>query len=108
MARYLISVECNCSDPKREGELHEWYNNTHIPDVLETDGFISATRYELVHPVEDKGKFLAVYEIETDDFEAFEAKHGANMKRKMEQNRFTDLVALTSRGVYKQVLRLDK
>jgi hypothetical protein len=32
--------------PGREDEFDEWYENTHIPEVLALDGYIAATRYK--------------------------------------------------------------
>ena len=69
MERWLLVAESNCSDPSRVKEFNQWYDGIHVPDMLETEGFISATRYETVSPTEGRGKFLALYEIETDDIE---------------------------------------
>ena len=57
----------------REGEFNEWYDNTHLGDVLAVPGMIAATRYEL-EPVERSGppapgQYLAVYEFEGDPAE---------------------------------------
>ena len=66
---WLNLVEQNC-DPKREAQYHAWYNETHIPDALKTPAFVSARRYEAREPRDGRGRFLAAYEIETDDMEA--------------------------------------
>ena len=36
MAKYILEVRTNCSDPEKEAEYNDWYNNIHLPDVLET------------------------------------------------------------------------
>jgi hypothetical protein len=36
MAKWLLIVETNCSDPARESEFDEWYDRIHLPDVLYT------------------------------------------------------------------------
>ncbi len=41
MERWLLVVETNCTDPSREKEFHQWYDNTHIPDLLTTPGVLS-------------------------------------------------------------------
>jgi len=64
--KWINLVEQN-NDPAREAEYHDWYNNMHIPDILKTPGFVRATRYEIKAPRDGRGRFLAVYEIETDD-----------------------------------------
>ena len=68
MPKAIVLVFTNCSDPAREAEFDEWYNNTHVPDILEAEGFVAATRYQLLgEPGPGQGKFLAVYEVEADD-----------------------------------------
>lgn len=32
MAKWLVAVDSNCSDPEREEEFNEWYNEVHLPD----------------------------------------------------------------------------
>ena len=103
MGKWLLVVESNCKDQAREKEFNDWYNRTHLPDIFETPCFVKASRYELVKPVEGKGKYIAVYEIQSDDLDADMAKHQANMKRKQALGRMTDLIAVVSRGMYKEI-----
>lgn len=102
MAKWLLVVETNCADVARETEFNEWYDKTHLPDVLETPGFIRATRYENTEPSEGKAKFLATYEIETDDIDRCLKTHQDNMARKRAAGRFSQLVVIVSRGFYRQ------
>jgi hypothetical protein len=59
----------------REDEFNEWYSGQHISDLLEIDGIDSAQRFRL--PGEpgaaDPYRYLAIYEIETDDIESVRA-----------------------------------
>ena len=50
MERYLFVTYTDCADLSREEEFNEWYNNVHVPDMLETPSMISATRWENVYP----------------------------------------------------------
>jgi len=52
MERWLFTVENNCRDTAREKELNDWYDTIHLPDILETPGFVRATRYENTNPAE--------------------------------------------------------
>jgi len=108
MAKWLLAVETNCSDAAREAEFNEWYDKTHLPDVLETPGFIRATRYENTEPSEGKAKFLATYEIETDDIDRFMKAHTDNMARKRAEGRFSELLVVVSRGFYRQLSSISK
>jgi hypothetical protein len=71
MAKYTFVVMTNPTAGK-EDEFNEWYNTHHIPDVLNVPGFISAQRF-CVAEAQMGGeksrayKYLALYEIETDD-----------------------------------------
>ena len=71
MAKYTFIVLTNPTAGK-EAEFNEWYNTHHIPDVLNVPGFVGAQRFRLADTQfggeESKAyKYLALYEIETDD-----------------------------------------
>src|SRR5204862_229926 len=66
--RWINMVESN-PDPSREPAFNEWYDNTHVPDILQTPGFVRARRFLNKEFRDGRGEFLAIYEIETDDLE---------------------------------------
>jgi hypothetical protein len=103
MGSWLLVVESNCVDPSREKEFNDWYNYVHIPDILETKCFVKASLYERPNPPEGKGKYMAVYEIESDDLDRDMALHGANMKRKETLGRISDSIRVTSRYICKKI-----
>jgi hypothetical protein len=106
MARYILEVRTNCSDPEKEAEYNDWYNNIHLPDVLETPEVVRATRYENTDLAEDEAKFVAIYEIETEDIDAFMKALNENIQKKREAGRMNDLLVRTHRGLYKQIYTL--
>ena len=73
MPRYTFVVLTN-PVPGKEAEYNEWYNMQHIPDVLNVPGFVGAQRFRLsdTQMGDDKKthKYLALYEIETNDLAA--------------------------------------
>lgn len=92
MARYLLFVFSDCKDPAREDEFNDWYDNTHLPDMLEVPGTIRASRWASAEPRENqRRKYLALYEMETDDLKAFGEKVRERGLRTMEEGRFSDL-----------------
>jgi len=103
MEKWVYLVHTDCLDSSREKEFNDWYNRVHLPDALESPGFVRATRYENREPAEGQGKFLAVYEAETDDIAQTMAVHQANIAKKREQGRVTELVKVVSRALYKQI-----
>lgn len=68
MQRWINLIEVNC-EPTREEEFNDWYDHVHVPDVLETPGFIGARRYVMKEFRDGRGKYLTVYYIETDDID---------------------------------------
>jgi hypothetical protein len=74
MAKYTFIVMTNPVTGK-ETEFNEWYNTNHIPDVLNVPGFVSGHRFRLAETQmggdsSKAYKYLALYEIETDDLAA--------------------------------------
>ena len=67
-----------------EAEFNDWYENVHAKEVLALDGVRSCRRFRLapaqVMPGDDvtAHRYLALYEVETDDWDAFAAafQHG--------------------------------
>ena len=109
MARYLLLAFIDCKDPAREEEFNDWYDNVHLPDMLEVEGLVKATRWMTAENAEgQQRRYLALYEVETeDDIETLNEK----IKRKgmwtMEAGRFSDLPVFDPPNiprVYKQIM----
>ncbi len=66
MARYTFVVFTRPIDGGEEA-FNDWYDNQHIPDVLAVPGFQSARRLHTVDGLTDAPRYLALYELETDD-----------------------------------------
>jgi len=57
----------------REQEYNDWYQGTHLADLVTVRGVKSAQRFRLSRTVvADRGPlpYLAIYDIETDDIDA--------------------------------------
>jgi hypothetical protein len=71
MPKAIMAVWSDPSDPSREDEYNQWYDSTHVPDVLKVPGFKSATRYKVADvqfgEVDAPGRYIALYEVEVDD-----------------------------------------
>lgn len=65
------------TEPKlgQEAEYNRWYNEVHLKEVLETEGFVAAQRFELAPsqigdpPESTPARYLAIYEIEAESLE---------------------------------------
>ncbi|OGO01282.1 MAG: hypothetical protein A2Y90_02970 [Chloroflexi bacterium RBG_13_52_12] len=108
MNRYLLFAFSDCKDPAREKEFNDWYDNMHLPDMLEVPGMIKASRWMSAEPKEGEiRRYLALYELETDDLAAFDAKVRERGMRTMKEGRFSDLPVFDPPNVprtYKQIL----
>ncbi|MBB4615040.1 DUF4286 family protein [Novosphingobium taihuense] len=71
MARYKLVAFSNAAEG-RDDDFNTWYDQQHLPDVCAIPGFISAERF--VCAGEGPHKYMAIYEIETDDFEGMLAE----------------------------------
>jgi hypothetical protein len=74
MAKYTFLALTNPVLGK-EDPFNEWYDRHHVPDVINVPGFISGQRFRLADSQfggesSKAFKYLALYEIETDDIAA--------------------------------------
>ena len=65
--RGILVVLSNCNDASDEDEFNRWYEDVHIPDILDAGAFHTAYRYESVDPEATKAKYLALYETDNID-----------------------------------------
>lgn len=74
MARHVFVVFTNPTTDAQEAEYNSWYNDQHLPDVLNVPGFVSAQRFKLSGTQRAAGPFpwryMALYHIDTDDLQA--------------------------------------
>jgi len=76
MGHYRMIVLANAKEG-REEEYNDWYTNQHLGDVVAVPGVVSGQRFQSI----GKGghKFLAIYELETEDPRAVLKEIGARM-----------------------------
>jgi hypothetical protein len=79
--RYVLVVMADAV-PGREAEFNDWYSNVHIPDLLTIPGLRAAQRFVVATDCLSGGspKYLAIYEVETEDLARFKAALGAKAK----------------------------
>jgi hypothetical protein len=92
MSRYLFFAFSDCKDPAREDEFNEWYSTMHVPDMLQVPGMISAARWASASDKPNQHrKYLALYELETDDIEKFDANVREATMAAINRGRFSNL-----------------
>ena len=67
MPRGIIYLETMPVSPDREPDYHKWYNDVHLAEIVSVDGIVSARRFA---PIDGKGPFIAIYELDCDDLDA--------------------------------------
>src|ERR1700726_962056 len=68
--RAILLVQTNPVSPDRESEFNEWYDRTHLPQILRhVPGVTGARRYVIADssPSTPRHRYLAVYDIEADE-----------------------------------------
>jgi hypothetical protein len=74
VARHLFVVNTNPAEG-HEQEYNDWYSNRHLADLLQMPGVVSARRFVIadtqMSEVPRPFKYLALYEVETDNLEGF-------------------------------------
>jgi len=121
MAKWIYIVGTKCADPSREKDFNEWYDTMHLPDLVKrVPGLMKATRYELFKALphgktgpgmpkflqgSDKlevPKYLAIYELETDDIEQTIALISSESRKVGELGRMSPLPVVVARYLYRQ------
>jgi hypothetical protein len=118
----IFVVESRCTEQQREAGFHGWYDEVHIPDLLDTGLFVSAYRFAAVAagtivgakvPAEadlsqrradtELGTYLAIYETATDPLAAVEEFAQAHRPRLKAAGRMSDIIEVTWRGIYRRL-----
>lgn len=67
MPKAILYVESHPVSPEREDEYNDWYDGTHLPEVVALPNFVSGRRFKPAKPGEP---YVAIYEVEADDLSA--------------------------------------
>jgi hypothetical protein len=59
----ILLVQSRPASEDDADAYHEWYDNTHLPEILGVDGFVSARRFAAA----DGDSFLVIYEVDDVD-----------------------------------------
>ncbi len=121
MAKWIYIVGTKCADPSREKDFNEWYDTMHLPDLVKrVPGLMRATRYEMFKVVppgrtgpgmpkflqgtgtSEVPKYLAIYEIESDDIEQTLAMISSESRKVGELGRMSPLPVVLCRFLYRQ------
>jgi hypothetical protein len=89
MAKHRLVVFTNAM-PGRDAEFNKWYDEVHLREVVEVDGFAAAQRFVLsadqigeLDADSVPGRYLAIYEIDAEDlksaFDKLNAASGGGM-----------------------------
>jgi len=96
MATVLFVVKATIRRDREEA-FNRWYNEEHVPQVLQWKGLVSARRYRALEG-EDTWQYMAVYELQdeaayrrlmaSDHMKALRAEYDANFGAVSQRARF--------------------
>jgi hypothetical protein len=68
-ATFIVLTNCK---PGTETEFNRWYDDVHIPEILARPGFVGARRGRIssVTDTEPRFRYIAYYDVESDDPQA--------------------------------------
>lgn len=90
MARWLNMLDVLTRDDDRDREFCAWYESTHLPDVLETPGYVNGKRYETKEEYRGRGSHITTYEIDSDDIDETMRLRRAKRDKEMAAGRYVD------------------
>lgn len=68
----------------RDADYNDWFDNHHLPELLDIPGFVAAQRFTLSETQRAAPpypfRYMAIYEIETDDLAKTIGEIGARQK----------------------------
>jgi hypothetical protein len=75
VAKALMVTYSRPASPDQEDEYNDWYDNTHLPDILCVPGVVSARRFKLSRaqigePDGSLPEYVAVYDLDAPDIQA--------------------------------------
>ena len=95
-------------DPENEEKFNEWFDKVHIPLILKIPGVLKAQRYKVINTEDDRGKYLAIYDLENE--EAIKKWEGPELKT-AHQNKLDvwgeDSFTIVWSGFYKHTREKD-
>lgn len=97
--RFIMLVTVDIP-PDQEPAWNDWYNNQHVPDILQCPGFKRVGRYKSVQG--NGARYVTIYELEHPDVRDSEAF--AKVKGWYQ---FTDSVIEPRIGIYREFFAAD-
>lgn len=99
----LFAVQSNCTDPQDEAAFNNWYDDMHIPDLLDTGLFCTAYRFVAVSPEPGRGRYLAIYETKGEPLAAVDEFARTHRPRLKATGRLSEIIAVTWHGIYRRL-----
>jgi len=99
-------IESRCTAPERAGEFEHWYDEVHIPDLLATGLFHTASRYVAASGEARGGgeaRYLAMYETGRAITEAVNAFAREHRPRLRAAGRLSELIEVTWPGAFQRL-----
>ncbi len=98
-------VLTNCTEPSREREFNRWYDQVHVPDLLEAGVARHGLRYQNAEPQLGEAKYLAIYEIDREDLDRVDQEFARIAARLAERGRMHPTLEIVNREMWRRIGR---
>jgi hypothetical protein len=107
MARFLNMMDVMCPSEEQDREFCRWYESIHLPDILETPGYVSGRRYVPKQWYPGRGGHITAYEIESEDIDRTMALRREKREKERAAGRYVDaFIPIWRDMVWKQIARV--
>jgi hypothetical protein len=82
MPKMVMVVMSEPTSAEEEAAYNAWYDDVHLPEMTQVPGVDSARRFKVSGDANlgDGRRYLAIYELDTEDLAAVQADIGARMQ----------------------------
>lgn len=99
----IRTVLTNCRDASQDAAFNEWYDRTHLPDMVGAGLAVHALRYKNADPKPPAAWYLAIYETPRDDLERVGEEFASLAKHLDQQGRMFRDVEIVRRAMWRRI-----
>ena len=104
-SKCMLFVLTNCKDPAHDAQFNEWYNHTHLPDIVNSGLFQHPVRWVKANdtPDSEEPRYLATYESDSDDPARLMEELSKLGGRLTAQGRMLDTLEVVFAGMFQRI-----
>jgi hypothetical protein len=99
----IRTVLTNCLHASQEAAFNEWYDRTHLPDIVGAGLATHAIRYKNADPQSAEAAYLMIYEVSGEDLERVGRDFSSAAERLGQQGRMYASVEIVRRAMWRRI-----